>query len=64
MTAVAERAVQYLTPVDLAQMWQVSLSTLANWRSTGRGPAFSRFGGLVRYHPDDVAAWAEDQQAR
>ena len=57
----ADEIVQYLTPVDLSEQLQISLSTLATWRSAGKGPKFYRMGGLVRYHPDDVAAWAADQ---
>lgn len=54
--------VKFLTPVDLSEMLQVSLSTLANWRSTGKGPAFSRFGGLVRYDSAEVNAWLDGQR--
>lgn len=56
-----EDVVQYLTPVDLSERLQISLSTLATWRSQGKGPSFYRMGGLIRYHPDEVAAWAKEQ---
>lgn len=53
--------VRYLTPGDLSKRLQISLSTLATWRSQRKGPSFYRMGGLIRYHPEDVAAWAKDQ---
>lgn len=54
---------QYLTPADLSERLQISLSTLATWRSQGKGPKFYRTGGLIRYHPGEVAAWAKEQGA-
>jgi predicted DNA-binding transcriptional regulator AlpA len=52
---------QYLTPDDLAAMWQVSPGTIANWRTNKRGPEFVRIGGLVRYSPEAVNAWLAKQ---
>ncbi|ALV45806.1 hypothetical protein MB46_10275 [Arthrobacter alpinus] len=53
---------RFLTPADVAEALQIPVGTLANWRSAGKGPRFSRFGGLVRYDPDDVAAWLAEQR--
>ena len=37
-------------------------STLAHWRSEGRGPAFIRIGGKrVAYRGADVNKWLESQ---
>lgn len=45
----------YLRPEDLARRWGVSTGTLANRRSRGQGPAFTKiFGTLVRYSLADV----------
>ncbi len=57
----SEDVVQYLTPVDLSERLQISTSTLASWRSLGKGPKFYRMGGLIRYQPEDVASWAKEQ---
>ncbi|AIX99790.1 hypothetical protein ART_0192 [Arthrobacter sp. PAMC 25486] len=59
-----EEVVQYLTPTDLSARLQISLSTLGTWRSVGKGPKFYRMGGLIRYHPDEVAAWAREQASQ
>jgi predicted DNA-binding transcriptional regulator AlpA len=52
---------QWLTPDDLARMWQVSAGTIANWRTNKKGPDFVRIGGLVRYSPEAVKAWLAKQ---
>jgi predicted DNA-binding transcriptional regulator AlpA len=52
---------QWLTPEDLARMWQVSPGTIANWRTNKKGPEFIRIGGLVRYSPEAVQAWLAKQ---
>lgn len=61
MSAPAENEVQWLTPEDLARMWQVSVGTIANWRTSKKGPEFVRIGGLVRYRPEAVQAWVDKQ---
>lgn len=53
--------IQWLTPEDLARMWQVSPGTIANWRTNKKGPEFIRIGGLVRYSPEAVSAWLAKQ---
>lgn len=60
MTTLVE-PIQWQTPTDLSVQLQISLSTLGTWRSTGKGPKFYRFGGLIRYNPADVTAWTEAQ---
>jgi hypothetical protein len=52
---------EWLTPEDLARMWQVAVGTINNWRGQKKGPEFVRIGGLVRYSPDAVKAWVEKQ---
>jgi hypothetical protein len=47
---------------DTARYLKVPSKTLSNWRYLGRGPAFIRVGGAVRYDPRDVIAWAEAQR--
>ena len=32
-------------------------STLAHWRSQGRGPAFIKLGSRVAYHGSDLNKW-------
>ena len=41
--------------------WQLSRVTLANQRSQGRGPAYLKLAGRVRYRRSDIEAY---EQAR
>ena len=52
---------EYLTPAQLVLRWDgaVTTGTLANWRSKGEGPAYSKFGSRVRYPIAKVIAWEE-----
>jgi hypothetical protein len=34
----------FMTPLGVADFLLMDSKTLANWRSIGKGPAFSRFG--------------------
>lgn len=47
----------HLTPADLAQRWGMSIGTLANDRSAGRGPAYVKLGGRVVYRLVDIEAY-------
>lgn len=48
-----------VTPNELAAYTGLTLGHLANLRSAGRGPAFTRLGAAVRYRWSDVAAWID-----
>jgi hypothetical protein len=64
MSETPAAEVQWLTPDDLARMWQVSVGTIANWRTSKKGPEFIRIGGLVRYSPEAVSAWLAKQPTK
>ncbi len=51
----------YLTPEDISKRYKGTISprTLANWRSSGEGPAFTKIGGRVLYPLDKVMEWEE-----
>lgn len=49
--------VKWLTPGDLSDRWGIPAPTLAGWRYQGKGPAFFRLGGHVRYRLEDVEAY-------
>ena len=55
MTAAAE----YLTPAELVSRYKgtITIRTLANWRSTGEGPRYTKIGGRVLYPVDAVTEW-------
>jgi hypothetical protein len=46
-----------LTDAQLAVRWQLSRGTLANQRSQGRGPAYLKLAGRVRYRRSDIEAY-------
>lgn len=52
-----------LTARQVSEYLGVPTSTLANWRYQGRGPAFVRLGGHVRYRARDVTDWINRQLA-
>jgi predicted DNA-binding transcriptional regulator AlpA len=48
-----------LTDAQLAARWQLSRGTLANQRSQGRGPAYVKLAGRVRYRRSDIEAYEQ-----
>jgi predicted DNA-binding transcriptional regulator AlpA len=57
---------QFLTPAELVARWGgvISIRTLANWRSKGKGPRFVRLGGRtspLAYRLADIEAWEAAQ---
>lgn len=50
---------QYLTDKDVAARYNgnISVRTLANWRTGGDGPPFVKIGGRVLYRASDLDAW-------
>ena len=50
---------KYLTPTELVARYKntITIRTLANWRSTGEGPRYTKIGGRVLYPVDDVISW-------
>ena len=55
---------QFMSADDLATRYsgKVSVKTLANWRSTGTGPAYTKIGGRVFYAVNDVEKWELQRQ--
>lgn len=52
-------SMQYLTPAELVERYKrtITIRTLANWRSIGEGPKYTKIGGRVLYPVDGVMAW-------
>lgn len=48
---------QFLKPAEAAAICRVSARTLANWRTQGKGPKFTKLGGKVLYHIDQLQHW-------
>lgn len=52
---------RYLTPKEVTERYQDTISerTLANWRSRGEGPPFTKIGGKVLYPLEKLTDWEE-----
>lgn len=50
---------KYLTPSDLVERYQgkITVRTLANWRSQGISPPFTKIGGRILYEASELEAW-------
>lgn len=44
----------FLTDVQLALRWGISVKTIRNWRADGIGPAHVKLNGAVRYRLTDI----------
>lgn len=51
-----------LTPSEAAAFTGLSGQSLANMRSSGRGPAYFKVGRYVRYDEHDLAAWMRSRR--
>lgn len=50
-----------MTPRELAAFLGVARHTVYQWRYRGEGPRGFKVGGAVRYRPEDVEEWLEEQ---
>ncbi len=50
---------QLLTVEGASQLLNIRPQTLAKWRMLGRGPAFVKIGGAVRYRPSAINAFID-----
>lgn len=48
---------------DLADYLGIPVNTLYQWRTKGYGPEGRRIGKYVRYRPQDVETWVDEQGA-
>ena len=53
-----------LTPIDAAEILQVDIQLLNQWRSARRGPRFVKIGRFVRYRATDLEAWIDRQEVK
>lgn len=53
----------YLTPSELVARYKatITIRTLANWRSTGEGPRYTKVGGRVLYPVEAVIEWERNR---
>lgn len=50
---------RYLTPDDIAEMFEVPLETVYQWRKKRTGPRGFRIGKHLRYDPADVRSYVD-----
>ena len=50
-----------LTPEQLAELLNIPVRTLGQWRYVGRGPRYIPVGRHIRYDPAEVTRWCAEQ---
>jgi predicted DNA-binding transcriptional regulator AlpA len=58
-TAIAGMPPRYLRTPEAARFVGLSIRTLEKHRTYGTGPRYSKLGGRVVYHLEDLQAWVE-----
>jgi predicted DNA-binding transcriptional regulator AlpA len=53
---------RYLTPDDIAAMFEVPLETVYQWRKKRTGPPGFRIGKHLRYDPADIRDYVNDRK--
>ncbi|MFC9610410.1 helix-turn-helix domain-containing protein [Streptomyces sp. NPDC056938] len=53
---------RYLTPDDIAEMFEVPKETVYQWRKKRTGPPGFRIGKHIRYDPADVRAYVTERR--
>jgi hypothetical protein len=53
---------EFVDELVIERVLGVPVKTLRNWRVSGRGPPFCKFGASVRYHLKTARAWAFERQ--
>lgn len=54
----------FLKSTEVEELYGISASTLANWRSKMRGPKYHKVGGSVRYKVKDLDEFMESKKIR
>ncbi len=52
----------FLTVQEVAELLRVSPGTVRAWIARGEGPPAMRFGKQIRYRPERVMEWVEEQE--
>jgi predicted DNA-binding transcriptional regulator AlpA len=61
--AVSTLPDRYLTPPEIAALFDVPLETVYQWRKKRTGPPGFRVGKHLRYDPEAVRAWTHERMA-
>jgi hypothetical protein len=60
--AANDSSEELISEAQSAKIVRVKPSTLRDWRSAGRGPAYFKVGRLVYYRRTDLWAWLQAQR--
>ena len=55
---------KYLEPKEVEKIYRIKVGTLANWRSQGKGPVYSKCGRKVLYSVVKLDEWYKINQVR
>ena len=64
MEEVPSRFEQLWSIDEAAAYLQMSVKTLYGWRCRRSGPPSYRLGNKIRYRPEEVRAWVDQQAVR
>lgn len=51
-----------LSTMDAAKLLKCHPTTVKRWRRDKTGPRYVRLGRLIRYRPEDIDTWIDDNQ--
>jgi excisionase family DNA binding protein len=51
-----------LTRIEVSELLQIPVKTLARWASRGEGPPYLRVGRHTRYDADELRRWLNQQR--
>jgi hypothetical protein len=56
----------YMTPAEVVSRFQgkISVRTLANWRSSGVSPPFTKVGGRILYPIKELLEWERNRTVK
>lgn len=53
-----------MTPVEVADLLQVAVRTLADWRYRKVGPRYIKVGQVIRYKREDINAYMRQRAVK
>jgi excisionase family DNA binding protein len=62
-TEVRAVPVRLLSTIEVAELLQVPVKTIYEWRLRGQGPRSVRVGRHLRFDPSDLCRWIEDRKS-
>jgi len=51
----------FITTKELAWRWKISISSLKQWRISGKGPPHHKFGGRVLYKIKEIEQYEREK---